>query len=236
MSELILIRHGQASFGEDNYDELSDLGRFQATHLGRYWRGAGWEFDRIFAGPRDRQVETARVVGDVMRDEGRAWPETAVLRGFDEHHIDQLLMNEAGSELRKQADIARLLEELQQAQNATDRQKKYHRVFEAVTHRWIQGDTLGIESWSQFQTRVAAALQEVISQVGRGKRVAVFTSVGPITVILQRALACSDRVSLQTGWRLNNCSLTSFLFSGDRLTLDGFNATPHLQSEELTYR
>ena len=78
MSELILIRHGQASFGEDNYDKLSKLGRRQANRLGQHWLAAGLAVDQVFAGPRDRHLDTARLTGEVLRSHGQSWPETVV--------------------------------------------------------------------------------------------------------------------------------------------------------------
>ena len=66
---------------------------------------------------------------------------------------------------------------------------------------------------------------------------AAFTSVGAVTVSLQVALGCADRTALDLGWRLRNCSITDFVFSRDRLTLEGFNAYPHLDDPGLwTYR
>ena len=65
----------------------------------------------------------------------------------------------------------------------------------------------------------------------------MFTSVGPVTVAIQRAMNCDDLTALTTGWRVWNCSLTEFAFSGDRFTLDRFNALPHLPDpSEWTYR
>ena len=37
MPEFFLVRHGQASFGADNYDKLSALGHRQARWLGGYF-------------------------------------------------------------------------------------------------------------------------------------------------------------------------------------------------------
>ena len=39
MGTLYLVRHGQASFGADDYDVLSPAGHEQAVRLGEYWRG-----------------------------------------------------------------------------------------------------------------------------------------------------------------------------------------------------
>jgi hypothetical protein len=56
-------------------------------------------------------------------------------------------------------------------------------------------------------------------------------------VSLQLALGCADRTAFDLGWRLRNASITDFVFSGQRLTLEGFNAYPHLEDTSLwTYR
>ena len=34
-----MVRHGQASFGQENYDRLSDKGILQMRALGEYWAG-----------------------------------------------------------------------------------------------------------------------------------------------------------------------------------------------------
>ena len=44
MGTLYLVRHGQASFGAADYDNLSELGHRQAVRLGEYWRERGMKF------------------------------------------------------------------------------------------------------------------------------------------------------------------------------------------------
>ena len=70
MSRLFLIRHGQASFLERNYDKLSPKGEQQSRMLGEYWAGLKLRFDRVYSGPRVRQRETARIVGEAYRAAG----------------------------------------------------------------------------------------------------------------------------------------------------------------------
>src|SRR5205807_5635398 len=65
MSRLFVVRHGQASFMEQNYDKLSATGEIQARLLGEYWAHRRVVFDRIYSGPRVRQIETARIAGEV---------------------------------------------------------------------------------------------------------------------------------------------------------------------------
>jgi len=58
MGTLYLVRHGQASFGADDYDVLSDLGYRQALRLGEYFKYKGIRFDAAFTGTLQRQVKT----------------------------------------------------------------------------------------------------------------------------------------------------------------------------------
>ena len=57
MGTLYLVRHGQASFGADDYDQLSALGRQQAVRLGEYWRGKGQHFDAVITGTLRRHAQ-----------------------------------------------------------------------------------------------------------------------------------------------------------------------------------
>ena len=50
MSNLFLVRHGQASFLETNYDKLSSKGEAQSRMLGEYWVKHGVSFDQFFPG------------------------------------------------------------------------------------------------------------------------------------------------------------------------------------------
>ena len=89
MATIYLIRHGQASFGTDNYDRLSDLGSRQAEVLGEYFRDHGIAFDAVYSGDLQRQRETARLA---LQNQARHVP----------HHIDPRfneVRNRAFSEL-----------------------------------------------------------------------------------------------------------------------------------------
>ena len=62
MGTLTLIRHGQASFGEKNYDNLSKVGRQQSKFLGEYFERQNITFDKIFCGDLARQIDTSRAI------------------------------------------------------------------------------------------------------------------------------------------------------------------------------
>ena len=79
--------------------------------------------------------------------------------------------------------------------------------------------------WDEFHDRAAVRFQSIISHPDSKRTVLAVSSVGPITVSLQTALATSIPVSLDLGWRLRNSSVTRFLYTANRLTLDGFNCS-----------
>src|SRR5580658_6590371 len=85
MALLTLIRHGQASFLEPNYDKLSERGEIQSRKLGEYWVSAGARFDQIYYGPACRHRETGDIVGAVYRQAGLELPEVVTLAMLDEY-------------------------------------------------------------------------------------------------------------------------------------------------------
>src|SRR4029453_8057845 len=94
MSTLYLVRHGQASFGTDNYDQLSATGRAQAQALGRYFAGLGERIDRIYSGSLQRQLQTAEVL---VAELGGGNPEIGIDAAFNEYDSDVILQTFAKS-------------------------------------------------------------------------------------------------------------------------------------------
>lgn len=121
---------------------------------------------------------------------------------------------------------------------APDNNRDFQRMLEAAVQRWLAGETpAGGESWNQFRSRVRGALGRIMEHAGSGRRIAVFTSGGPVAVAVAMALAAPDASAIELNWRVKNCSLTEFVFSRGRFSLDGFNRTPHLSEERLlTFR
>jgi broad specificity phosphatase PhoE len=63
MGTLYLVRHGQASFGSDDYDRLSELGARQCERLGEYFRAKGLRFDGVITGTLKRHVQSHEALG-----------------------------------------------------------------------------------------------------------------------------------------------------------------------------
>ena len=91
MSTLLMVRHGQASFGEVDYDRLSDMGITQSSLLGGYWAKRGQRFDALVTGAQKRQKDTLSVLREGYRDAGLDLPEPIVNEAFNEYDAQGML-------------------------------------------------------------------------------------------------------------------------------------------------
>ncbi len=235
MSVLTLVRHAQASLFADNYDALSPKGETQARLLGEFWARRRIDFDEVYCGPRARQRQTAEIVGSALTQGGRAWPEPVVLSELDEYDLGGILQTIAPHLARQDPAFAELLARYRQHDAGPERERTFRRVFEALSRHWATTPQAheGVEGFPAFRDRVERALRGVMDRPGSGRRVALFTSGGFIGTSVRLALAAPDRMALEVNWRVRNCSLTEFVFTKDRLTLDCFNALPHLEDAAL---
>jgi len=220
-----------------DYDELSPLGQEQARMLGEHFAARGSRFDAVFSGPARRHRDTTARAGEGMTAGGKPWPAPVVLSALDEHDAFSLV-KAAAAQLAEDSEVAEGHRSLLAATAPDERSRSFQRLFEAVMHRWMQGafEPEGVESWPVFRERVLSGLDAIIASGAR--RPVAFSSVGPVAVLLQRALGTDDAASFRTAWRLRNTGLTQFAFDRrGRFTLDGFNALPHLpEPERWTFR
>jgi broad specificity phosphatase PhoE len=242
VSLLTLVRHAQASFFQDDYDQLSSLGEQQARLLGEFWARQGPRFDEVYTGPRRRQQRTAELAGAAMRQAGFVWPEPVVLNDFDEYDLSGMIEHAPALAL-KNARFALLAEGYQNSAGERERLRSFQAMFEALLTHWqaaaetAEPAEASWETWLNFRERVQRAISRIVQRPGRGRRVVLFTSGGFIGTAVQTVLAAPERAALELNWRVRNCSLTDLVFTTDRLSLDSFNAVPHLADPSLwTYR
>jgi broad specificity phosphatase PhoE len=239
VSHICLVRHAQASFLDEDYDKLSPTGEIQARKLGEYWALRNVAFDRVYSGPRVRQIDTAKIVAAIYRRRGLAFPEVAVMQEFDEYRGEDVLRKSLPELLKTDAGLRGLQHAFQSADTLEEKRKTFQRLFEAVVGRWVDGEISlrDVEPWPEFCSRVNRGLSNSASRSMPGERVAIFSSGGPIGAAMQRALNLSPRDTLRVTWMSRNCSYSEFLCSGERFTLSAFNAFPHLDEPRLlTYR
>ncbi|HEV2987989.1 MAG TPA: histidine phosphatase family protein [Candidatus Angelobacter sp.] len=239
MSRLFVVRHGQASFMEQDYDKLSPVGETQARLLGEYWARRRVLFDRVYSGPRVRQIETARIVGDAYTKFDLPWPEPVIMPEFDEYHGESVMDASLPQLVESNPMIRELHEAFKNSRSLNEQHKTFQRLFEVVIGKWVAQEIVvdNVESWQEFSARVHQGLSKIAAADGKGQQVALFSSGGPIGITVQRALELAPEMTLKIAWMARNCSFTDLLFSGDRFTLSSFNAFPHLDDPAvLTYR
>jgi broad specificity phosphatase PhoE len=242
VSRIILARHGQASFLEQDYDKLCANGETQAKLLGEYWSRRGLAFGGVYSGPRVRQRETARIVSEAYRSAGVDFPETVVMSEFDEYQAEAVLRECLPQLLRVNAEINELHRAYKgsgESAQSGARRKTFQKLFEAVISKWVAGEVSadGIEPWNEFCLRVERGLAQVVRDTPPAASAVIFTSAGTIGAATRRALHLSAADTLQLTWMSRNASFSEFLASGERFTLSTFNTHPHLDGDGLlTYR
>lgn len=215
MAEILLIRHGQASFASDDYDRLSELGQRQASALGEYLRNCNVSFDYAYQGELDRQQETARIVLSKQRNAVQC----DVRSAFNE--IEQEKIIEYYSKLlsSESDEIMRLVE------GGLHIHKNFQSVFRASFHRWISEEdgSAPVKSWKDFSSGAIGGFKDVMTEQGAGKTVAIFTSGGVIATIFAHYLGTASTHIYNLYGASINCAITRFIYSGDRVSLMGFN-------------
>ena len=226
MSELVFVRHGQASFGAASYDALSERGFEQVRELAKHWLETGESFQAIYSGTLQRQRETATELASVVED--KVAPQR--MESLNEYHGDPLIH----IYLRDHAEREGVA--LPDAWPIRDN-KIFQSVLEAASACWIRDELepqdcdKGFESWRDFKRRVFEAVDQIMAAHSGGRRVLVSTSGGVIATALQRVLGFSDQQTIATNWMVHNSSVTRVRYGGDRVSLSQFNSLPHLERQ-----
>lgn len=234
---ILLVRHGQASFGADDYDNLSDLGKTQSQLLGQWWAECGIRIDRVVIGSLNRHRQTADAC--LMGLAGGSAKPVDVDAGFNEYDHNEVI-------IRLRPDFADPVAMRAHLKKADNPRRAFQEVFQAAMERWIAGlhDANYTESWAGFCGRVRAAFARVIATIESEDRregdIAVFTSGGPVSAVAQALLDLSDLKTLELSWGLCNAGVTRVNCKRGRGFLVTLNDTAHLdrmrRPDLITYR
>jgi broad specificity phosphatase PhoE len=237
MSVLTLVRHGQAAAFEKDSDRLTSTGESQARRLAAFWLGQRVQFDEVHTGTLTRQTQTERIIAECYAAADSQWPEPVPIAGFNEYDATGVLQHLVPALAGRDARFADLVKTFEEAPQGAARGRAFQGMFEPAMQAWLDGFApVGAEPWVEFRGRVREALRQVMDGPGN-RRVIVFTSGGPIGLAVQTAMSAPERMFLEVNWRIRNTSVTDFVFSGVRLTLDCFNCLAHLDDASMrTYR
>jgi broad specificity phosphatase PhoE len=235
VSVALFIRHGKASaFGSPmDYDQLSPPGVEQAEKLGHWLADRAAKVDAVFVGPRKRHAQTLDGVMQVYAARGAALPPAVLVPELDEHDGMSLVFKLL-PELAAADPVLRAVVEAT-ARGERPSPGDVLGAFKRVTRRWVVGEVghPEVESWSAFRARIGRAMRR-IAEVGRGKRVLVFTSAGAVASAAAVALDLVDEQRvLDLSWALYNGSVSELEFRDESWGLRTFNGTAHLTDERL---
>lgn len=217
MPTIYVLRHGQASFGQADYDVLSPTGELQSKLLGEELRRRGLRPDQVWSGTLRRQRATAAAClavaeFDVPCREDPRWNE------YDHLGLVQERMLESGL---PQSPV------------------EFQRLLEDALHAWISSGTDGDGTWRNFCDSACAALAELFADLGRGGTALVFTSGGIIAAIATQVLGLPPEGFLAINRVTVNAGITKLVHGRSGTTLVSLNEHGHFEGQHrelLSYR
>lgn len=229
MSELFLIRHGQASFGAANYDCLSETGHQQARYLGRYLRQRGVSFDLAFCGAMQRHRQTLESIYQGLE---RPLPEIREHPGLNEYDFAELI--------RLYREQAPEDPEVLALNKNRGNKPLFYRLLRRILSLWSANQLQGVsETWDQFVDRVDAARDLMRESAEPGNRVLAVSSGGAISQYVGGVLDLTPERVFDLNLQTRNAGLTHFYFNREKFHLSQFNAVPHLnipgEEQLMTY-
>ncbi len=214
MGTLYLVRHGQASFGADDYDVLSPLGHKQALRLGEYFKTRGITFDAAMTGTLQRQISTFEGICKGMGSpiEVLQWPG---LNEYDSHAV-----------------IATVYPGKLEKPDSPEQYRHHFRLLKDGLKQWMDGvvSPHDMPSYSDFVRGVTSALDHV--RKAHDGKVLLVSSGGPISTAVGHILGCSPEATIELNLRIRNASVTEFAFTPKRHMLVTYNTLPHLDAPE----
>jgi broad specificity phosphatase PhoE len=225
MTEIYLIRHGQASFGQPAYDCLSSVGERQAELLGRHFANNGIRFDCIYSGALKRHLQTATIALRQMN--GYNAKDIRINDGFNEFGDSDILMNRLTAVIEEDPDLSEQLAQIHTNHGAI------RRIFDiaAKVDAIPRDEEVHLQRVKAFRDRIDGAIDNLVQHVGENKKVAVFTSGGPTAVALRKTLDTSREQTIRLGWEVRNTSVTVLRYDQEQLWLVLFNCVAHLESQ-----
>lgn len=213
MGTLTLVRHGQASFLADNYDQLSELGVTQSERLGEYWAGRGHRFDVTYIGSLTRHAQTLEGIRSRLDLAGPTHVRPA-LNEYDSHAVIAA-MNVSGLPPR----------------DTPDGFKQHFRILRDGLRQWMDGtiDPQGMPSYSVFVEGIVNVAREICAN-HVGQDVLLVSSGGPISTLVGHLLCTMPETTIELNYQIRNTALTQMRITPKKLKFMSFNALPHLDN------
>ncbi|ETR72514.1 MAG: phosphoglycerate mutase (PgaM) [Candidatus Magnetoglobus multicellularis str. Araruama] len=223
MGKIILIRHGKAGFGQDDYDQLSEMGKYQATITGQYIKQAKIEPTAIYSGSLKRQQETA----EFAIEQAGLLSEIIVDPKYNEYDHQGIINCCLPDLLKDNPSMAK------EVDKAFDDYPTFEHIFSKLLERWISNkfDSSELETFASYTNRVSKGLDMISKRQDKEDLAIVFTSGGWIAMSMHYILNIPPVTALKLGWTIYNCSMTSFHSTQNEYRLETFNTVTHLEMD-----
>lgn len=214
MGRLLLVRHGQASFGADDYDRLSELGHRQCRRLGDYLRERHWAFEAVLTGTLRRHRQSWDAIAQGLGSTQAA----LALPGLDEYDSLAVISTVHPQPLARPAN--------------DDEYRHHFRLLREGLRLWMdaQAQPKGMPTYRAFVDGVAAAL-DLVRERYQGD-VLMVSSGGPISTAVGLLLSTPPQVTIDLNMRIRNSAVTELMFNPKRHTLVTYNTLPHLDGPD----
>lgn len=231
VADLYFVRHGQASFGQQNYDELSELGHEQARAVGKSL-ALHSQPSLFISGSLKRQKQTLQNMLEGFDPSLVADANHQVNTSFNEFNHDDVL-NVVYPEY---VDRSKMVEDLMKH---PEPKRVFHKMYEAAVSKWIRNEGDYQEQFSEFQERVQSGFRELMSRSDKGQTTVVVSSAGPIAMCMKDVLGVSVEKAFALNEIMANTAVTRVLFNEKgECNLSFFNSYQHLplNNIKITYR
>lgn len=224
MPTVLLIRHGQASFGEADYDVLSELGARQAATARGEVARRGVTPVRLVSGDLRRQRETALpfLDGGAKLEIDPRWNE------YDSADV-------LGAHSPADASLERPVGPGGEALTSRD----FQNLLDGALHAWIAagGGGPATETSAAFKARCTTALADLVASLRSGETAVVVTSGGVLGAIAADLLGLPDSAMVTFNHVVINAAITKIVSGRRGASLISFNEHGHLERDGLvTYR
>lgn len=230
MSILHLIRHGQASFGADDYDNLSPKGIEQSVALGKALSQKESKFDYVIVGPHRRHIQTFEGIKKGYKFADLPDP------FIDERFAENQLMEIAQHFIPQILNSNKTTNEIFHTIPKEDRHDKFLKLFHIVAKKWMNEELdlseHNFEGFSVFRARIANTLKTIQDEMTDKSDIMVVTSGGAISGFYAEATNCSQEEIMKLNFGLKNVSISEFVVTTERFTLKAFNSSLIVQELE----
>lgn len=214
MPALYLLRHGQASFGADDYDVLSPLGIRQAELAGIELARRGVRTPIVTSGSLRRQRDTAGIAAAAL----------GVIPASIDPRFDEFDAHAAVNFHIGVPDGTKSMTSIE-----------FQEHLDAAMAQWIEQDD---ERWRDFSHGALAALEDVAADLPSGSDAVIATSAGITAAIVGRLLGADAQGVVALNRVSVNAAITTIVSGSRGLSVVSVNDHAHMLTDRmlLTHR